>query len=214
MGMKYFSGILFCSKVRGNSGLAGRTAAKASGAAPHSLSALEFNFVQRNARVAKLADARDLKSRVPHGTCGFDSRPGHQDFSSLPLSKPRLFLFVQPQAIGAVAVKPVVVLASHVSAARTDMRLLVGLHHAELKAVHAVRTPSREISGQSNCGGTHRLPLSSIEVFRCAAGWRANVLPCRGWQNLCETKCNGSTPNAGRVGGAVRPVNVKETSLA
>jgi hypothetical protein len=27
--------------------------------------------------VAKLADARDLKSRVLNGTCGFDSRPGH-----------------------------------------------------------------------------------------------------------------------------------------
>ena len=30
------------------------------------------------ARVAKLADARDLKSRGPRGPCGFDSRPGHQ----------------------------------------------------------------------------------------------------------------------------------------
>ncbi len=30
------------------------------------------------ARVAKLADARDLKSRVPKGTYRFDSGPGHQ----------------------------------------------------------------------------------------------------------------------------------------
>ena len=29
------------------------------------------------ARVAKLADARDLKSRVPKGTYRFDSGPGH-----------------------------------------------------------------------------------------------------------------------------------------
>ena len=164
-----------------------KSAKKASGAAPHSLSALEFNFVQRNARVAKLADARDLKSRVPHGTCGFDSRPGHQDFSSLPLSEPRLFLFVQPQAIVAVAVKPVVVLASHVSTARTDMSLLVGLHHAELKAVHAVRTPSREISGQSNCGGTHRLPLSWIEVFPLCRGVACE---CSSMQRVAESLRN------------------------
>ena len=31
------------------------------------------------ARVAKLADARDLKSRVPKGTYRFDSGPGHND---------------------------------------------------------------------------------------------------------------------------------------
>ena len=30
------------------------------------------------ARVAKLADARDLKSRVPKATYRFDSGPGHQ----------------------------------------------------------------------------------------------------------------------------------------
>src|SRR5438128_2959112 len=30
------------------------------------------------ARVAKLADARDLKSRVPKGTYRFNSDPGHQ----------------------------------------------------------------------------------------------------------------------------------------
>ena len=34
------------------------------------------------ARVAKLADARDLKSRVPKGTYRFDSDPGHHlDFA-------------------------------------------------------------------------------------------------------------------------------------
>ena len=30
------------------------------------------------ARVAKLADARDLKSRAPKGAWRFDSAPGHQ----------------------------------------------------------------------------------------------------------------------------------------
>ena len=30
------------------------------------------------AGVAELADARDLKSRVPKGACGFDPRPRHQ----------------------------------------------------------------------------------------------------------------------------------------
>ena len=30
------------------------------------------------ARVAKPADAKDLKSFSPQGECGFDSRPGHQ----------------------------------------------------------------------------------------------------------------------------------------
>ncbi len=30
------------------------------------------------ARVAKLADARDLKSRAPKGACRFNSGPGHQ----------------------------------------------------------------------------------------------------------------------------------------
>src|SRR5947208_12874629 len=32
----------------------------------------------RRARVAKLADAKDLKSFSPQGECGFKSRPGHQ----------------------------------------------------------------------------------------------------------------------------------------
>src|ERR1039457_1696926 len=31
-----------------------------------------------HARVAKLADAKDLKSFFPQGECGFNSRPGHQ----------------------------------------------------------------------------------------------------------------------------------------
>src|SRR5258706_16447151 len=33
--------------------------------------------LNQRARVAKLADARDLKSLGPKGLCGFDSRPGH-----------------------------------------------------------------------------------------------------------------------------------------
>ena len=38
------------------------------------------------ARVAKLADAKDLKSFLPKGECGFKSRPGHQiPRSTLPL---------------------------------------------------------------------------------------------------------------------------------
>ena len=36
--------------------------------------------ISQVARVAKLADARDLKSRVPKGTYRFDSGPGHQLF--------------------------------------------------------------------------------------------------------------------------------------
>ena len=36
-------------------------------------------FHSNHGRVAKSADARDLKSRVPHGTCGFKSRLGHYD---------------------------------------------------------------------------------------------------------------------------------------
>jgi hypothetical protein len=35
-------------------------------------------LANQHARVAKLADARDLKSRVPKGTYRFDSDPGHQ----------------------------------------------------------------------------------------------------------------------------------------
>src|SRR5712691_8098563 len=38
----------------------------------------------KNARVAKLADARDLKSRVPKGTYRFNSDPGHQCSSEIP----------------------------------------------------------------------------------------------------------------------------------
>jgi hypothetical protein len=32
--------------------------------------------------VAKLADARDLKSRDPKGSCGFDPRPRHQELTN------------------------------------------------------------------------------------------------------------------------------------
>ena len=35
-------------------------------------------LVLSNARVAKSADAKDLKSFSPQGECGFKSRPGHQ----------------------------------------------------------------------------------------------------------------------------------------
>ena len=34
--------------------------------------------MQAEARVAKSADATDLKSVLPQGGCGFNSRPGHQ----------------------------------------------------------------------------------------------------------------------------------------
>jgi hypothetical protein len=37
-----------------------------------------------NARVAKLADARDLKSRVPKGTYRFNSDPGHHSRKHVP----------------------------------------------------------------------------------------------------------------------------------
>ena len=33
--------------------------------------------------MAKLADARDLKSRIPHGVCGFDPRSGHLFLSTI-----------------------------------------------------------------------------------------------------------------------------------
>jgi hypothetical protein len=36
--------------------------------------------------VAKLVDAQDLKSFVPKGTCGFDSRPRHQPSPRLRLA--------------------------------------------------------------------------------------------------------------------------------
>jgi hypothetical protein len=36
------------------------------------------------ARVAKSADAKDLKSFSPQGECGFKSRPGHQLIHSKP----------------------------------------------------------------------------------------------------------------------------------
>jgi hypothetical protein len=53
------------------------------------------------ARVAKLADARDLKSRVPNGTCGFDSRPGHQINSILFIS-----LAIQPASQSGCRIDP------------------------------------------------------------------------------------------------------------
>jgi hypothetical protein len=40
---------------------------------------IHWVLANQYARVAKLADARDLKSRVPKGTYRFDSGPGHQD---------------------------------------------------------------------------------------------------------------------------------------
>ncbi len=36
--------------------------------------------------MAKQADARDLKSRIPHGVCGFDPRSGHLFFRTIPTS--------------------------------------------------------------------------------------------------------------------------------
>lgn len=62
--------------------------------------------------------------------------------------------------------EPTVVLASHVSATRADVRLLFRLHDAELVSRNAVWTAHGKVSGQSNCGGTHLLPFSCIEVFR------------------------------------------------
>src|SRR5437773_2872719 len=45
----------------------------------HSLRrAFRTPLVLSNARVAKSADAKDLKSFSPQGECGFKSRPGHQ----------------------------------------------------------------------------------------------------------------------------------------
>jgi hypothetical protein len=37
-----------------------------------------FHYNEFDARVAKSADATDLKSVFPQGECGFNSRPGHQ----------------------------------------------------------------------------------------------------------------------------------------
>src|SRR5215475_12050035 len=42
------------------------------------LSYTELGLVFAHARVAKLADARDLKSRAPKRAYRFDSDPGHQ----------------------------------------------------------------------------------------------------------------------------------------
>ncbi len=48
------------------------------------------------ARVAKLADARDLKSRVPKGTYRFDSGPGHQA-ENLEIPSSALGISTQPE---------------------------------------------------------------------------------------------------------------------
>ncbi len=45
--------------------------------------ASHFQTLVVTARVAKLADARDLKSRVPKGTYRFNSDPGHHGFNEL-----------------------------------------------------------------------------------------------------------------------------------
>ncbi len=47
----------------------------------------EIVLFQR-ARVAKLADAKDLKSFSPQGECGFNSHPGHQILQGLALFQP------------------------------------------------------------------------------------------------------------------------------
>jgi hypothetical protein len=39
-----------------------------------------YNGLRKDAGVAELADAQDLKSWVPQGACGFDSRPRHSFF--------------------------------------------------------------------------------------------------------------------------------------
>ena len=46
-----------------------------------------------NARVAKSADAKDLKSFSPQGECGFNSRPGHTEKSTCKTSRFRMFVF-------------------------------------------------------------------------------------------------------------------------
>src|SRR5215468_9148777 len=47
----------------------------------HSCEATDLQFTvglpHQHARVAKSADAKDLKSFSPQGECGFKSRPGH-----------------------------------------------------------------------------------------------------------------------------------------
>ena len=47
------------------------------------------------ARVAKLADAKDLKSFLPQGECGFKSRPGHQITSPYP--PPSISRYTRPK---------------------------------------------------------------------------------------------------------------------
>jgi hypothetical protein len=45
-----------------------------------------MQLLHRHARVAKLADARDLKSRVSKETYRFNSGPGHQRISLVKMS--------------------------------------------------------------------------------------------------------------------------------
>jgi hypothetical protein len=47
-------------------------------------SRFDRTFQFQRARVAKSADAKDLKSFSPQGECGFKSRPGHQLIHSKP----------------------------------------------------------------------------------------------------------------------------------
>ena len=51
-----------------------------------------------------------------------------------------LFLVVQFETVRAVAMKPTVVWPDHVSAARTEIGLLVALHKAEFVAGHTIGT--------------------------------------------------------------------------
>ena len=48
-----------------------------------SVKSLSLRDIMPKAGVAELADARDLKSRVPKGACGSDSHPRHQEFLRL-----------------------------------------------------------------------------------------------------------------------------------
>ena len=58
-----------------------------------------FTIMRMLARVAKLADAKDLKSFFAQAECGFKSRPGHQ-LSPKNLVDPRQFRFAEDQICG------------------------------------------------------------------------------------------------------------------
>ena len=66
----------------------------------------------RSGRVAKLADARDLKSRIPRGVCGFDPRLGHTappaaaTGSILPRTGPRGYFGRMPASPESVSANP------------------------------------------------------------------------------------------------------------